>query len=188
MAELTGAARGAIQALNGLARETLAARYGEVVRLMTGDAERALELRRIRGFLSYRSTHMDLARRLHDAIEAYGDGRHFDIYLDAHDRELGDLREQLAREIERRPVFVIACTADYADSLESISAFEFAHANERRLGGACEFAPIVFAEPPADVWRIVEPLVRLRTTEDADFRDEGFTDMLRTILGSVSAT
>src|SRR5205823_6174154 len=49
IADLSGAARGAIHGLNGLARETLAARYTQVVEGMAGGVEPTLELRRIRG-------------------------------------------------------------------------------------------------------------------------------------------
>ncbi len=187
VAELSAAARGAIHALNGLARELLAGRYSDVVRAMARGAPPALELRRVKGFLSYRSPHKPLARRLHDAIEAYGHGRHFDIYLDEHERELGGLRAQLAREIDQRPLFLIACTSDYAGP-DSVSEFEFRHADEQRRHGAVQFAPVIFGEPRDEIWQILEPLVRLRVGPDSDFGDERFDDMLRTVLGSVDAT
>lgn len=184
--DLTPAARESIHRLNGLAREVLGARYIEAVRAMTGGTPVPLELRRVRGFLSYRAFHKTLARRLHDTFEAYGDGRHFDIYLDEHDRELGDLRAQLANEIDTRPLFVIACTADYAEP-GSISEFEFTRAEERRGSARVQIAPVIFAEPRREVWDVLQPLVRVRATEDSAVTDEGFEDMLRTILGSVDA-
>lgn len=120
----------------------------------------------MKGFLSYRGTQKPLARRLHDAIEAYGNRRHFDIYLDEHDRELGDLRTQLATEIDNRPLFVIACTADYADS-GSISEFEFNRADDRRRNGLVQFAPVIFEELRPEIWKILEPLVRVSSSADS---------------------
>lgn len=184
IADLTPAARESIHRLNGHAMEMLAQSYASALQELAGGTPVELQPRKVSVFLSYRSTNRAVAQRLHDAIEAYGNGTHFDVYLDLHDRKLGDLREQLAKEIDGRSVFAIACTADYAEP-QTVSEFEFVHAEERRKRGLLQFAPVVLAEPRPEIWKILEPLVRVRVGPDNDFADEVFLDMLRTILGSV---
>lgn len=145
---LSTAAQRAIDAFNGFATELVARSYIAAVHKLTDGAGPAPEFRKWRVFISYRKSDGAVAAsNLRLVLQRFGNGAHFDCYIDQHNVQVGDWLSQFRDAIDRCDLFVATVTVAYG-APGSISEKELEHA----LAGRKLVAPIVVGPERPSVW------------------------------------
>lgn len=138
---LSAAGRWAVYVLDGFAIEQAYRRYMEALTKLTGGTSAAAPPPRKFGvFISYRTDRSDVAEKVYDAFDRFGNRAFFDVFFAKHGTELGDWREQYKRRIHASELFVPVCTNEYAAS-GSVSAQELEWAQKCAGEGHLYIAP-----------------------------------------------
>jgi hypothetical protein len=85
--------------------------------------------RPVRAFISYRTAYIEIAQRLHSALQSYEGGAFVEPILDRHELKAGELVGQLRGLIETSDAFIALATQTYAEP-ETYSARELEDASE----------------------------------------------------------
>lgn len=103
--------------------------------------------RSVNVFVAYRTPAKEAAKELHDIVQTHA-GALFDPFIDEHNMQTGDWKDQLMRRIRGADLFMPLVTSDYAEA-DSVSKCELERArevaDERGIDGFV--APIIIEAP-----------------------------------------
>lgn len=164
ISELSRSAQNAVGSLDRFAISTSRRLIDEAIQRLSGQSTPdPAPAQPWRIFVSYRRTDRDLARRVYDALGAYGGGAFFRPYLDDHDLRAGDLERRLEEGIDQSDIVVAIATRSYAPP-ESWSRREVDMARASRV----PLIPLVFGSERPESW----PGWKDNVAHEFDDRDE----------------
>lgn len=150
--ELSSPSSDAVYGLDRLGSETCYRIFGDKAKALDSYPPEAIPThRKVLAFIAYRRTCAAEAKQLYDVIGRMARGTLFDPYIDHHDMQLGNWRDQLFERIENADVFVPLVSPDYAEP-GSFGFEEFKSAKQvaERKHWNDFFAPVFLGVPRSE--------------------------------------